>query len=247
MQATGPRIWVRRRVEVAFSFGLLVLGACAPTTVEPQQDYSGSALPRPDRVIVYNFAVSPDEVELDQGLSAELVRSLQSASTTEQERMAGQQVARAIAGTLVGEIINTGLYAEPAQESPPFPDNVVLIKGQILSIDEGNRTLRTLIGLGAGGTAVEADAQVLYLAQGTTTPRLIENMQAAARSDRLPGVGETLFPGELLINLVTGAAGAAADETFGANVEADGKRMGRQVADNVAPVFAGQGWIAYPH
>ena len=244
MHVIGPRTWASRRFAVAFSFGLLALGACAPTTVQTQQDYSGTALPRPDRVIVYDFAVSPDEVTLDEGLTEELVRSFQSASATEQERMMGSQVARAIAGTLVEEIISAGLYAEPAQESPPFPDNVVLIKGQILSIDEGNRTIRTLIGLGAGRTAIEADAQVLYLAQGTTTPRLIENMQAAARSDRLPGVGETLFPGELLINLAAGAGGAAADETFGANVEADGKRMGRQIADHVGPVFANQGWIA---
>jgi hypothetical protein len=68
MHAAGPRIW-RRRVAVAFSFGLLALGACAPTTVQTQQDYSGTALPRPDRVIVYDFAVSPDEVTLDQGLT----------------------------------------------------------------------------------------------------------------------------------------------------------------------------------
>ena len=123
MLAIGLRTWASRRFAVAFSFGLLALGACAPTTVESQQDYSGTAaLPRPYRVIVYDFAVSPDEVTLDQGLTEELVRSFQSASTTEQERMVGHQVARAIAGTLVEEIISAGLYAEPAQESPPFPD-----------------------------------------------------------------------------------------------------------------------------
>src|SRR5215472_866860 len=89
MHVIGPRTWASHRFAVAFSCGLLALGACAPTNVGTQQDYSGAPLPRPDRVIVYNFAVSPDEVELDQGLSAELVRSFQSASTTEQERMAG--------------------------------------------------------------------------------------------------------------------------------------------------------------
>ena len=245
MHVIGPRTWASRRFAVAFSFGLLALGACAPTTVESQQDYSGTAaLPRPYRVIVYDFAVSPDEVTLDQGLPEKLVRSFQSASTTEQERLVGQQVAQAIARTMVEEIINNGgLSAELAQGSPPFPDNVILIKGQILSIDEGNRTTRTLVGLGVGRTHVEADAQVLYLAQGETTPRLLESMEAAAKSDRLPGVVETLFPGDILINLAAGAGGAVADETFGANVEADGKRMGRQVADHVAPLFANERWM----
>src|SRR5215472_17428029 len=86
MYVIGPT-WASRRFAVAFSFGFLALGACAPTTVESQQDYSGTAaLPRPDRVIVYDFAVSPDEVTLDQSLTERLVRSFQSASTTEQER-----------------------------------------------------------------------------------------------------------------------------------------------------------------
>ena len=179
MHVIGPRTWASRRFAVAFSFGLLALGACAPTTVETREDYSGTAaLPRPYRVIVYDFAVSPDEVTLDQGLPEKLVRSFQSASTTEQERLVGQQVAQAIAQTMVEEIINGGLSAELARGSPPFPDNVILIKGQILSIDEGNRTTRTLVGLGVGRTHVEADAQVLYLAQGETTPRLLESMEA---------------------------------------------------------------------
>src|SRR5215472_17848891 len=243
MYVIGPT-WASRRFAVAFSFGLLALGACAPTTVESQQDYSGTAaLPRPYRVIVYDFAVSPDEVTLDQGLPEKLVRSFQSASTTEQERLVGQQVAQAIAQTMVEEIINGGLSAELAQGSPPFPDNVILIKGQILSIDAGNRTTRTLVGLGVGRTHVEADAQVLYLARGETTPRLLESMEAAAKSDRLPGVVETLFPGDILINLAAGAGGAVADETFGAHVEADGKRMGRQVADHVAPLLANERWM----
>jgi hypothetical protein len=64
---------------------------------------------------------------------------------------------------------------------------------------------------------------VLYLAQVETTPRLLESMEAAAKSDRLPGVVETLFPGDILINLAAGAGGAVADETFGANVEGAGR------------------------
>src|SRR5262249_60851004 len=107
MHVIGRRTGASRRFAVAFSFGLLALGACAPTTVESQQDYSGTAaLPRPERVIVYDFAVSPDEVTLDQGLPEKLVRAFQSASTTEQERLVGQPGAQAIAQTMVEEIIN---------------------------------------------------------------------------------------------------------------------------------------------
>ena len=50
---------------------LAIAIGCAPTKVQ-QQDTTLTQLPRPDLVLVYDFAVSPDEVKLDTGLSAEL-------------------------------------------------------------------------------------------------------------------------------------------------------------------------------
>src|SRR5258707_6348653 len=44
----------------------------------------------------------------------------------------------------------------------PGAGNRVIVDGQMLSIDEGNRTRRNLIGLGAGHSTVEADMQVYY-------------------------------------------------------------------------------------
>lgn len=36
----------------------------------------------------------------------------------------------------------------------------LMVKGQLLSTDEGNRTERVVIGLGAGRTSVQANVQV---------------------------------------------------------------------------------------
>jgi hypothetical protein len=43
---------------------VIALAACAPTQVQVV-DESSKLLPRPDRIFVYNFAISPDEVILD--------------------------------------------------------------------------------------------------------------------------------------------------------------------------------------
>jgi hypothetical protein len=75
MHAIGSRTWPSRPVAGAWLRALLGIGSCAPTTVQTEQDYRGAALPRPDRVIVYDFAVWPDEVTLDRGISADLMRS----------------------------------------------------------------------------------------------------------------------------------------------------------------------------
>jgi hypothetical protein len=252
MDAIGSLSLVARRHLAGALFGALVsVAACAPTTVQTEQDYRGAALPRPDRVVVYDFAVRADEVKLDEGVSARLISSYQSASRSEQERTAGRQVARAISKKIVEEVTRLGLYAELAQATiPPYRDNVVQIKGQILSIDEGNRTERNLIGLGAGRTEVEADAQILYLARGAATPRVLESMEAVAKSGRKPGMAETLgvgaAGGHLVGAALVGTGAAAGSEIYGANVEADGDRMGKQIAEHLAPLFARQGWIEPP-
>lgn len=49
-----------------------LLGGCAPINVQ-QVSESAATVPRPDRTLVYDFAVSPEEVKLDTGLSAELM------------------------------------------------------------------------------------------------------------------------------------------------------------------------------
>ncbi|MEJ2136508.1 MAG: hypothetical protein P8X86_14860, partial [Desulfofustis sp.] len=60
-------------------FGLVILivlviaAGCGPTKVQ-QQNMTLTQLPRPDLILIYDFAVSPDEVKLDTGLSADLMQ-----------------------------------------------------------------------------------------------------------------------------------------------------------------------------
>ena len=48
---------------------ILLLASCARTDISSKKtDADRGPLPRPDQIIVYNFAVSPDEVKLERGL-----------------------------------------------------------------------------------------------------------------------------------------------------------------------------------
>lgn len=73
MTVTAKRL---RELGTAVSLGLPLAG-CAPTTVVMEREYAGP-LPRPARVLVYNFAVSPDDVKLDRGLTARFTTVAQS-------------------------------------------------------------------------------------------------------------------------------------------------------------------------
>jgi hypothetical protein len=244
----GEPIWGVRRAVTLAAAAVAWLAACAPTDVRPVgSTYSGARLARPDVVLVRDFAVTPGEVQLDRGVSARLISAVDGASASAQEVAVARQVVAAISAALAAEINKLGLPAQTSSAAAEAAWNRrLVVEGQVISIDQGNRTKRTMIGLGAGHSEVEADAQALYETRGTA-PRLVESFEAAAKSGRKPGLAEGLGAGMVLDRVVTSAAvsagAAAASEVTGATVEDDGTRMGKEIARKLASFFAAQGWI----
>lgn len=76
-----------------------------------------------------------------------------------EEIKVGHKVAEAVAAELVKKIRSYGLMAERAFGLPQGKGKVLMVKGQLLSIDESTRTERVAIGLGAGRTSVQANVQ----------------------------------------------------------------------------------------
>src|SRR5690349_4799562 len=151
------------------------LAACNPPRVMTESDYQGAPLPKPERVLVRDFAIMPEDVRLDQGLRARLTRMTGDAPMSAQQ----MQVARGATATLSEALVQKlRSYGIPAQRSSGYEGrgsgHAVLIEGQIVSVDEGNKTRRTLVGLGAGKSSIETDAQLFY-SERHMAPRLLEN------------------------------------------------------------------------
>jgi Domain of unknown function (DUF4410) len=228
---------------------VLVAAGCGPTSVQSTGS-TMTGLPRPDRILVYDFAVTPDEVKLDQGISAEVTRYLSdggASGRTADEIKIGHAVANAVSIELVQKLRNYGFVAERALGWPARTGSTLLVKGQFLSIDEGNRTERVLIGLGTGRTSVQANVQLYDLTpQGMRT---VDSLRADAKSGYKPGMALMLGVGGLAGNLVTSAVVSgvttAGSEVSWATVDADGKRLANNVAKSLGQYFVTQGWIAY--
>jgi len=231
---------------LAFIMMAMAVG-CAPTNVQ-QQGMTLTQLPRPDLIMVYDFAVSPDEVKLDTGLSAELMQKYaqyKGASPTAQEIKLGHKVAEAVADELVKKIRSYGLWAERGFGYPYGRGKVLMVKGQFVSIDQGNRTERVAVGLGAGRSDVQASVQVYELTpQGLQE---VDRMRADAKSGYKPGMAEMMgagaIAGHLLMSTVVSGAVAGATEMTTATVEADGKRMADKIAAELGNFFVNQAWI----
>ena len=175
----------------ALSLTLLLLAGCTSVQVNPEVG-AMEQLPHADRVLVYNFAVTPQEVQLDAVGSA-ITQTFDGTADLQQEQQVGHAVANALAKHLVSDIQNMGLYAERAAGPVPPTGIDVLILGQLVSIDEGNAAERMVIGLGAGRSDVEAHVQVYQSASGRRIP--IETMSGTAKSSLMPGAAETMGVG----------------------------------------------------
>jgi hypothetical protein len=227
--------------------GLALLAAC--TSTQSQVETGGAMLPKPQIVIVDRFAASADEVELDEGLSTEIEQSMRAqsgTSRTDQELQAGRQVADAITDKLVVQIGDMGLHAERGSAVPAGAQNALLIKGQLVSIDEGNRTERLIIGLGAGRSDVRAHVQVYEVTPAGR--RLIDTIEVDGKSGLTPGMAETMgaggLAGHLVVATVVSSGVHVADEALGATVVADADRAAAGISKQLATLFAQQGWIA---
>ena len=88
-----------RRTGIIGGLALLVVAGCGPTSVE-RTGGSYGIIPRPDRILVYDFAVTPEEVKLDKGISSraqQFFEEHQGTSRTAQEIKIGHAVANAVA------------------------------------------------------------------------------------------------------------------------------------------------------
>ena len=221
----------------------VLLCACA-TQVTQTGNYlpsGGAAMPRPHRVLVADFGVAPEAVQLDQGVGPRVLRLMGSGASAETP---AREVQDAISEALLDDIRKMGLPVERAEPgTPPRPDEL-LVQGQILKIDQGNRTRRLTVGFGAGKSSVEAKVQVYYGRGAGAQPELLRTYDADANSGRKPGLAlgaaSAAGGGSLAPAAVSGALGVHSEKQ---GVAGQGQHLGDRIAYNLGELFVQQGWI----
>lgn len=242
-----------RRILMLVAAACLIAG-CGPTKMTTTSDYAGT-LPQPTMIVVYNFAVAPNEVELDEGIEADITRAKDGTPRTLDEMAIGRQVSEAFAKKLVAQLQNDGyvvLRAADAHINDNGNGNVLTIKGQFISIDEGNRTERVMIGFGMGRTDVRTAVQIaerMPQTSGAAKVQLVESVTADAKSGYKPGMAETAgaaaMAGHVGTGIAVGAGLAVGSEAFGANVDADADRSAKQIAGRIKLIYQARGWQTY--
>jgi hypothetical protein len=236
MQAT--RGWVLALV--------LAVAGCAPAHVQTQQATAIGRLPPPTGVVVEDFAVSPEQVRLDQGVSARLQRVSGDVPLSQVQAQVADEARMALAEELRARLASYGLPTMAMPAGSAAPAHALLVQGQIVAIDEGNRTRRVLIGLGAGHSSVSADAQLYYVSV-SGQPNFVQSFTANGTSGRRPGMAVPLGAGAAAGHVATSAAlsGTAQGigEARGTSVDADAARIADALARQIGEFAEVQGWI----
>jgi Domain of unknown function (DUF4410) len=223
--------------------GLLALAfvaGCASTeVVEEKPLVTAERLPRPNRILVYNFAATPaDAPELASQTAG-------SPPQTAQEIQAGRQLGAYIAGYLAAEIRDMGLAGAEVPIGTPARLNDIIIKGYILSVHEGSATRRMALGFGAGAselrTAVEGfqmtSQGLRKLGSGTVDSAGNQTPGAAVG---VVGLIATGSPAGLLVSTGMKAYGEMSGSS---GIEGRAAATAQEIAASIKPRFRQQGWI----
>jgi Domain of unknown function (DUF4410) len=224
---------------VALSAGFLA--ACSQTGIRNSVLTSATNLPRPERILVYDFAVSAHEVKEYQGIMRQQPTIKDAA---ERERLLAQEVKDALAEELVDQLRTLDFLVERVARGTRATGNELVIDGQFLTVDEGNPLHRLVIGFGSGGSVVQTQVQVY---QAPEASKLVE-FTTQSDSSKLPGAAATMGAGAVAQGGVTAgmvAANAAVSgvKTYKSDVARMAATSGDQVARYLSEFFAKQSWI----
>ncbi|MEY2700605.1 MAG: hypothetical protein RIQ52_1360 [Pseudomonadota bacterium] len=222
------------------------LTACAGAKVKKADYVSDTHMSKPDQVLIYNFAASTNDIKQNSGPIASLIRHVGSSDENTEKQAMAKEVADALAAELTTKLKKWGFNAIRVDQSMPTKTGDLLISGTFTNIDEGNQARRTMIGLGAGQSSV--DARVLVQTPTAAGNRELMGFTAHADSGKMPGAA-VMGPAGI-------AAGAGAATTAGVNVakgaaqkyssetSTEAEHMADAIVEELGKYFVKQGWIS---
>lgn len=213
---------------------------CAGGSVEPGAQYTkGESLPRPPVVLVYDFTVDPADVDVDN-LGPNFVSG---EAPTSERLQQGRAVAQALSEDLVTEMAELGITARRSGESTNVPMHALVVKGQFVSIEEGDQIMRVVVGFGAGGGGLQAHVQVYQ--QTETGLKPISEAKGEAHGRKTPGVagpaGVAAGAG-MFVGLVVSSTVTARSELKG-DMDTHVKNLAEEFAERAEKFYKGQGWL----
>lgn len=236
--------WSSASRIVSGLFILVVIAGCASTKVTERQILEPQRkIPRPDHILVYDFVATPADVPADSALTGQ--PSVHQTPQTAEQIAMGRQVGAEIAAKLVEEIRSLGLPAERASTQTTPRINDLVIRGYLLSVQEGSAAKRMAIGFGAGASELSVAVEGYQVtAQGLRKlgSGTVESGGAKGPGAAVP-LAVTLATANPLGLIVSSGMKVYGEASGSAKIEGRAEQAAKVIADEIKPRFRQQGWI----
>ncbi len=223
---------------------LLVIAGCASTKIDSRNELVNQKLPRPNTIWVHDFAATPSDVPAESALAGQDLEH--STPQTAKEIAIGRQLGDEIAAQLIEQINGMGMSAERATAGTTPQINDLVIRGYLISFNQGSAEKRILIGFGSGASDLKVAVEGFQMtAQGL---RKLGSGSTDAEGGKTPGADlgvlgllATHNPAGLIISSGMKIYG---EESGSSTVKGRARQTAKEIADVLKKRFQEQGWIS---
>jgi len=224
-------------------FAALLLTGCASTTVSDRQQLVTGQLARPATVWVQDFAATAADLPAESALAGQ--PGLDTTPQTADQIAEGRKLGHQIATELVAQIQAMGLSAQLATTGSAYRVNDIVIRGYLISVQQGNEAERVAIGFGKGESDLKTAVEGFQMT--STGLRKIGSGNLDAGGAKSPGavlgvatLVATHNPAGLIIS---GGVHLYGEESGSSKVQGRAKQTAAEIATVLKQRFQQQGWI----
>lgn len=200
-------------------------------------------IPKPEHVLMRDFAVRPDDVTLDRSIAGRLHRkrlSLEGSDEDSTPEVLARHVQAAFFKGFSGELAKAHVVPVKADgTNAGSTGSDLMVEGTFTAIDEGDKTRRVMIGFGSGAGHVQAHVTVSSITAGRSTVLL--SFELNSQAAKTPGAIVPMGKGSLAVGTGVGAA-----TDGGSTVEANASQTGKLAARQLEALMRERNWLASP-
>jgi hypothetical protein len=211
--------------------------------VTSQEPFATGVLPRPGNILVYDFAATAADVPADSTLASHY--SVDVVPQTVGQVKAGRWLGIEIAAELVGRIHGMGMPAQRASAETKPQLNDIVIRGYLISVNEGSTAKRVAIGFGYGASELRTAVEGYQM----TAQGLRKIVSDKLDSGGSKGPGATLGAAAFIATanpvglIISSGMKVYGEESGRSKVEGRADATAKEIADQLKLRFQEQGWI----
>src|SRR5262245_29417761 len=128
-------------------------------------------------VYVRDFLFDAQNLKPDEGLlgrrEGPIGRLLGGLKPSQDPATKARQFVELLSNTIVAELNNSGIRGSRLEPGAFMPQDGLLVGGEFLEVDEGNRMRRAMVGFGSGSEEIKVQVEVYDLAKDPNSPFLV--------------------------------------------------------------------------